>query len=286
MNTPSFLSLSAIFLCFAVATPALAQSEAQQRLDRLQREIQLLQKQVARGENITPQETMPVDNSIASLDNPAQLEVRLSAMDEEIRRLRGRVEESEFQSKRLAETLEKLQKDVDFRLNELSAGKPPVANGGAPDDSFAATANTNTPAAAAAEEAENFASPKEHYNHAFRLLNQTKYDEAARAFESFTKKHPNDPLIGNAYYWQGETYYIRRDYVASADAFRQGFEALPTGPKAPDNLLKLAMSLAALDRSKEACVVLTQLGAKFKKTPSAANVLEKSAQEQKRIGCK
>ena len=79
-----------------------------------------------------------------------------------------------------------------------------------------------------------------------------------------SKKHPKDPLVGNAYYWQGETYYIRRDYVNAADSFRQGFEALPTGPKAPDNLLKLAMSLNALNRDKEACVVLGQVISKYK----------------------
>lgn len=281
MKAKHFLVLSTVLA--GISLPALAQSdtEAQQRLDRLQREIQLLQKQIARGEALTPGETMPVDNSIASVDNPAQLEVRLSAMDEEIRRMRGKLEEAEFQNKRLAETLEKLQKDTDFRFNELAAGKT-----AAPSESFAAPAAGNSTPASEPSVDENFASPKEHYNHAFRLLNQTKYDEAAKAFEGFTKKYPNDPLIGNAYYWQGETYYIRRDYVASADAFRQGFEALPNGPKAPDNLLKLSMSLSALDRSKEACIVLGQLSNKFKKTPTAANVLEKSQQEQKRIGCK
>ena len=31
-----------------------------------------------------------------------------------------------------------------------------------------------------------------------------------------------------------------RDFVNAADNFRQGFEALPEGPKAADNLLKMA----------------------------------------------
>lgn len=269
-------------LCF-FAFSAFAQADPQQQIDRLQRDLQLLQKQIARGESVTPMESSASD---AAIDNPAQLEVRFSAMDEEIRRLRGRVEETEFKNKRLEETLERLQKDTEFRFNEMASAKPAPASpeNAAPAAGFGHT--LDAPSAQTGGEEENFASPKEHYNYAFRLLNQTKYDEAAKMFESFTKKYPNDPLIGNAYYWQGETFYIRRDYVASADAFRQGFEALPAGPKAPDNLLKLSMSLSALKRDKEACIVLSQLATKFKKTASAANVLEKSQQEQKRIGCK
>ncbi len=125
--------------------------------------------------------------------------------------------------------------------------------------------------------------PREHYNYAFRLLNQTQYEEAAAAFAAFTKKYPKDPLVGNAFYWSGETFYIRRDYVKAADNFRQGFEALPDGPKAADNLLKLSMSLDALNRDKEACVVLAQITTKFKK--SSSSVTDKADQEQKRIGC-
>ena len=60
-------------------------------------------------------------------------------------------------------------------------------------------------------------------------------------------------------------------------------QALPDGPKAADNLLKLAMSLDALGRDKEACVVLQQVVTKFKK--SSTSVTDKATQERKRIGC-
>ena len=272
---------------------------AQQRIDRLERDLQLLQRQLARGESLPSaiaDDVAPISDG--AIDNPAQLGVRLSSMEEEMRRLRGKLEENEFQVKRVSEGLERMQKDVDFRFNELAQAKPATAPTGQPQPDAASApagaegaqtlaAPASKPAkeepASAEKDSDGFASPKEHYNHAFRLLNETKYDEAAKAFDSFTKKYPKDPLVGNAYYWQGETYYIRRDYVTSADSFRQGFEALPAGPKAADNLLKLAMSLNALKRDKEACVVLTQLISKFKKT--SVSVVDKAQQEQKRIGC-
>lgn len=238
--------------------------------------------------------------------NPAQMEVRLSAMEDEIRALRGKLEESENQNRKLTESFERLQKDTDFRFNQLSSSAPaapaspaaepapvkseekPVAAKSQPETpkgpTTAGDGVLRAPDAETKEDKTEFATPREHYNYAFRLLNQTQYKEAAASFDSFTKKYPKDPLVGNAYYWAGETYYIRHDYTNAADSFRQGFESLPDGPKAADNLLKLAMSLSALKRDKEACVVLTQITTKFKK--NSTSVTQKADQEIKRIGCK
>lgn len=304
-------------LLLASVSPAVAQSyrNPDDRLQRLEHDITLLQRQVSR----TGGSSAPVGDGPAS----AQIEVRLSAIEEEQRALRGRIEESEFQSRKVAEDLAKMQKDVDFRLNELSAGGAPAAS------ASAATAGTQPPAPVidmandpkirkpkidtepplkdgrkAFESApdgpttagdgtlrlpegdaqSNFSSPREHYNYAFRLLNQNQYEEAGKAFDSFTRKYPKDPLVGNAYYWEGESFYIKQDYASAADYFRQGFEALPEGPKAGDNLLKLGMSLGALGKGKEACIVLSQVVTKFKS--SSTSVSGKAEQELKRIGCK
>ena len=240
-----------------------------------------------------------------------QLEVRLSAIEDQLRELRGKIEETDNRTRKLSENLEKLQRDTDFRFNEMagaqSAAKPLAAaatptlgeasgSGNAKPlleektvPQPAAPAKTLTAPAAEAKDTvksdiANFSTPRELYNYAFRLLNQTQYEDAAAAFDAFTKKYHKDPLVGNAFYWEGETYYIRRDYVNSADYFRQGFEAMPEGPKAADNLLKLAMSLNALNRDKEACLVLQQIVGKFKKTSSST--ADKAEQESKRIACR
>ena len=287
------------FALTAFAAPAYAQMDNSQtngRVDHLEHDLQMLQRQISRsGTPSGGDSDVPVGGS-------AQLEVRFSTLEEQMRDLRGKVEESDNRSRKLVESVEKLQRDVDFRFNELAAN-PSARTPAAPAPAPAATAETGavkslgtttTPAPKAAEapapkaatgkeDLSSFSTPRELYNYAFRLLNQTQYEEAATAFDAFTKKYPKDPLVGNSYYWKGETYYIRRDYVNSADNFRQGFEALPEGPKAADNLLKLAMSLSALSREKEACIVLGQVVTKFKK--SSSNVADKAEQEQKRIAC-
>lgn len=127
------------------------------------------------------------------------------------------------------------------------------------------------------------ATPRELYNKAFELLNQGDYPGAESAFAQFTSEYKEDPLIGNAWYWLGETHYVRRDYVKAADSFRQGFSMMEDGPKAGDNLLKLAMSLAALEKDNEACVVLKQVDSNYSSNSSALK--GKTEQELKRLGC-
>ncbi len=286
------------------------------RLEKIERDLMLLQRQISRSSGSS------LGNSGSAPAGSADLEVRLSAIEDQLRELLGKTEENDFQVKKLAQNLDKIQRDTDFRFGELThtgapaavapaAGSPSLTPPPAPETTLkprnpaadaikpapdkneksigkvvdtavsnpTETADTNNDDASTTD----FANSREHYNYAFRLLNQTQYDKAADSFASFIKKYPKDPLIGNAYYWQGEILYIRRNYIGAADSFRQGFEELPTGPKAPDNLLKLAMTLNAIKRDKEACVVLTQVVSKFKATSAA--VSQKAEQERKRIGC-
>ncbi len=321
LHRPFLFSL-AIFLPLA----ALGQtnSDVADRIDRLQRDVMVLQRQLSRGE--TPNTTSISSEDAAPISSgpvTANQEVRLSAIEEQMRQLRGQIEENRFQNKKLADDFEKFRKDTDFRLNEINqAQHTAVATPAAAPASSAATTppakedahkdsakeptgahvisddkmtddkaakevkdkDTKEPADAKDTPKEEYNNPRDLYNHAFRLLNQTHYSEAAESFQAFTEKYPKDALIGNAFYWLGETHYIRRDYVKAADNFRQGFEAKPSGPKAADNLLKLALSLNAMEQNKEACVVLGQILVKFKDT--SKGVVQKAGTERTRIGCK
>jgi len=352
MKTTFKYGMCALLLGLSLSGNAWAQTETAaeaQRMDRLERDIMLLQRQLARGEARPftsadgPAEVFSPAPSAGSADTG----VRIMQLEEEMRKLQGQLEESHFKNRQLEEKIERMQKDVEFRLNDLES--KPAANAPASEDapapkrasknaptSLSPAITTQEPEAAApreeqlnriieqsnTEETDHFTSeenvetvtpppsstetpptgptsagdgvlkppqdadsgPREQYNQAFKLLNQTKYDEAANQFRSFIRQYPKDPLIGNAYYWLGETHYISRDYVKAADTFRQGFEALPNGPKAADNLLKLSMSLSAMQKEKEACIVLDQILAKFSKTSAA--VSEKAKAERLRLNCK
>jgi len=125
--------------------------------------------------------------------------------------------------------------------------------------------------------------PKEQYDYAFGLLRKADYAGAETALTQFIQVNPGDPLVANAKYWLGETYYVRGNYQAAASAFGVAYQDHPEGPKAVDSLLKLGLSLSLMGQGGDACAVFSELERRFPTAP--ANVLQRSVQERGRLGC-
>jgi tol-pal system protein YbgF len=112
---------------------------------------------------------------------------------------------------------------------------------------------------------------------------QRDYPGAETAFGKLVKEYPDDPLAGSAIYWVGETYYVRGQYKKAADTFLSGHRKYSSGDKAPDTLLKLGMSLAALGQKDAACSTFSELEKKF---PDAPDHLRQQAKgESGKAGC-
>ena len=106
--------------------------------------------------------------------------------------------------------------------------------------------------------------PKSQYDYALSLmLGQQDFAAAERALKAFVEQHPQDDLTGNAQYWLGETYYVRRSYQNAAFAFAEGYQRYPKNRKAPDSLLKLGMSLSRMGKRKEACTAFSRFLSKY-----------------------
>ncbi|MES2984624.1 MAG: tol-pal system protein YbgF [Pseudomonadota bacterium] len=292
-------ALRFVFLALVIAAPtAYAQEDTSalvDRLNRLERDVNFVQKQVYRGDS---------GGSDALPANAGQLQVRLSQVDEEIRQLHGQLEQAQFQNKQNADQIKKLSDDVDYRLRAIEQ-KQAEASAQQAAAIAAASAAAATPVAtaeapAAAEKAANyqpepavakpaltgkdFPNANAHYAAAFKLLNDKKYSDAAASFDTFVKKYPSDPLTSNAYYWLGESQYARSDFTRSAESFRKGFEVNPEGQKAPDNLYKLALSLNQIKRTSEACIVLGQVISKYSET--AARTAARAGDARTTMQCK
>jgi tol-pal system protein YbgF len=128
------------------------------------------------------------------------------------------------------------------------------------------------------------ATPKQDYEAAYGHLLRQDYGAAEAAFEDFLKNHGADPLAGNAQYWLGETHFVRGNYKPAAAAFLKGYQSYSKSNKAPDSLLKLAMSLDRLGQKDAACSSFGELVGKFPDAPS--HVKSRAASEQKRLGCR
>jgi tol-pal system protein YbgF len=124
---------------------------------------------------------------------------------------------------------------------------------------------------------------QEQYDRAFSLLRQANYEDAEKAFKSFIDKNPKDKLLDNAKYWYAETFYVRARFNDAAVAFGDAFQQNPKGTKAPDSLLKLALSLGALDKTQDACTTLIELKNKYPNAPST--IRSRAEQERVRLKC-
>jgi tol-pal system protein YbgF len=308
----------AVFLCgFCLSLAVGAQAQTSNdlrplldRLDRLERDMNMLQRQVYRG---TSPGGAPVPMSPADTQTAVNSEVRFGQIDDQMRNITGQIEELTNNVAQLKRRLDTLASDIDQRLTALEHGPggSAVAAGaaaGSAADSRAlaaappkgAGANPAEPAsqagvlgqiggdkaataARAAAPPPSGSTPQAQYNYAFGLLRQANYPAAEQSLRAFVQQHPNDPLAGNAQYWLGETYYVRQDYTNAAAVFAEGYQKYPKGGKAPDNLLKLGMALGQLGQKSDACRAFARLDRDFPGAPG--NVKERAADEKKRLGC-
>lgn len=281
----------------AVPMPAAGQSaeyyELTERLERLQREVQTLQRSISRG--------APPGRAA---DAAASAEVRLTEFEALLRGLERRIETLENERRRDAERVEKLASDLELRLRALERGAPESAAADASGEpgtrDAAIIGGTTAPdapprplgtlkldsAAAAARPAPVLpaGTAKEQYDYALSLtLKEADYAKAGAAFRIFIDKHPKHALAGNAYFWLGRTYLVRKDYRNASFAFADGYRKFPRGPKAPDTLYNLGVSLRQLGKKQEACTALARLLDGFPKINPTLK--RRVSRERKRLEC-
>jgi tol-pal system protein YbgF len=109
------------------------------------------------------------------------------------------------------------------------------------------------------------------------------YGLAEESFKRWLAAFPGDPQAVDAQFWLGESHLQQGEYSEAAKAFLAVYETAPEGTKAPDSLVKLAVSLSALGEKQAACGALAEVGRKY---PSASEALmSRVREEEARAGC-
>jgi tol-pal system protein YbgF len=306
--------LTFLMLGMMIAAPAFAQDSNNDmralmgRMDQIQRQMDTVSRQVYNG-NPPPAATSgaPADNAGAA----AALDERMSGIEGSIKQINNRLDEQDYALGQVKQQFDLYKSDMEVRMKELSdhtASAPPVAEKTALDASKSpdsgdiddtaptaaaagATAGATTKPAAAAATTDSAGDaadlPTDNsaslYDASFQALREQKYDRAEKGFKQFLQKYSNDTLAGNAQYWLGETYYVRGNYVEASKAFAVGYQKYPKSTKAPDNLLKLGLSLAQNKKTPDACVILQQLGSQYKN--AAAVIKQRATEEMKKLSC-
>ncbi len=216
-------------------------------------------------------------------------ETRLAAMEQQIRALQGQVEQLTQQLRAQGAGRAPIAGTAPpaaggFGSTTISSERDPIGQIIAqPPTAPPAAAPMPTPTPAFPQATASDASAKQLYEAAYGQLLQQDYASAETAFDDFLKRFPNDQLAGNAQYWLGETFFVRGQFKAAANAFLKGYQTYGRSVKAPDSLLKLAMSLDRLGQKDAACSSYSELGVKFPNAP--VNVKSRADSERRRLGC-
>lgn len=274
----------------SVTAPVTAQaqsraSQTESRLLRLENEIQTLSRAIYRGER--PVQTRNYTTNTTDKAEYTSLSRRLTSMENELRRLIGQIEEQ-------GHAIHQLQNQLTVKNNAQRAEAEPSIQLSHEDTrntvnirkskphQLGTLIQTNTGAQNATVSGVDMDASKL-YDTAFAALQKGDYIQAEDHFSKFLANHNGSPLAANAQYWLSETQFIRNDYTSAARNFALGYQTYPSSPKAPDNLLKLGLSLSELDQKQEACVTFDEL---FQKYPSAArSLLDRAVEEKKSLSC-
>jgi tol-pal system protein YbgF len=193
-----------------------------------------------------------------------QLAGELDRLRSESAALRGELETLRFETQNSDSRQRELYVDIDRRLQTLETA--PRAFEPRPSSPPAFGAPAEAPPAVAARPA---GSDQQNYDAAFALLQGRKYDEAAKAFETFLAQFPTSPRADNAVYWLGETHYVRGQYNDAVTVFRRVIEQYPQSDKVPDALLKIGYSQVELGDRSAARTSLQEVMRQFPDTTAA-----------------
>ena len=207
--------------------------------------------------------------------------VRLDRLEAELRRLTGRIEQLEFEQRRIAEEAARRFSDIEFRLTELEGGDPSALAPVPPLGSAAGAAGAGAATPAAIPEAT--LAERADLDRAIEDVRQGRFDIAEDRLRSFLTTYPGSPLEPEAYNWLGESQSLRGALAEAARSYLAGYKARGEQAMRARNLWRLGVVLGRLGQINEACLTLREVARQFPDAPE--EVRSGAAAERRRLGC-
>ena len=268
MQFKFLLSLAALGL--AATTPAAAQRRQptpEQRIERLEKQVRQVQKQVfPKGQ--------PADTA-GFVDDPAATQASVTALigrlDSAERQMAELVRSSEENGNRIAvmeADLARLRAEQDRRLRSLETN---AATAGAASEAADAPAETSDPvpppskpkvesdretatgASATADPAETA------YDKGFRQWSAGQYDQAIATLNAMAKAYPTHRRVSWAHNLAGRAMLDKGQPRAAAEALLANYRRDPKGERAQDSLFYLGQALVKLGQPGQACKAYAEL---------------------------
>jgi tol-pal system protein YbgF len=309
--------LTLIILIFLI-NPALAEEEEiflkaiSDQIQVITKDLKTLEKAVYQNSDIVSLKSPSSSNSDGlNEDIMTKHLLKLNEIEDQFRELTNKFEEVNFKLDKLSTRVTKIQSDTQLRFSDIENGtanttakKKTVLPGSTKPQDFGAapayqTSNlpkeqsvnsiesAKTVIADEPEKRESLLPDKpadEQYDFAVSFMKIGDYETAEFALKEFIEKNKDHDLAGSAQYWYGETFRIRQLYSDAATAYLDGYQNYPKSVKAPDNLLKLGITMVQLGEKDQGCKMISGIKKEYPK--ASKSVLQKAQYEQKKFKCK
>ena len=236
--------------------------------------------------------------------------LKLNDIEDQFRELTNKFEEVNFKLDKLSTRVTKIQSDTQLRFSDIESGSidnkknqtsnlpgstKPQDFGAAPgyqmsnlpkEQKISSVESAKTVITEEPEKKESLLpnkSPEGQYEFAVSFMKIGDYETAEFALKEFIEKNKDHDLAGSAQYWYGETFRIRQLYSDAATAYLDGYQNYPKSKKAPDNLLKLGITMVQLGEKDEGCNMIAGIKKQYPK--ASKSVLQKAQYEQKKFKC-
>ena len=315
------LNFKIIFLTiiFSIINICVVAEEEEIYLKAISDQIQVITKDLKTLEKAVYQKSDIVSSSTSSSISSDSLNedimtkhlLKLNEIEDQFRQLTNKFEEVNFKLDKLSSRVTKIQSDNQLRFSDLEGGvvntkkkqeaslpgsAKPQDFGAAPgyqtsnlpkEQSINSVESAQTVIAEEPEKRESLLPNKpatEQYEFAVSFMKIGDYETAEFALKEFIDKNKAHDLAGSAQYWYGETFRIRQLYSDAATAYLDGYQNYPKSKKAPDNLLKLGITMVQLGEKDQGCKMISGLKKEYPK--ASKSVLQKAQYEQKKFKCK
>ena len=276
---------AAIAAIALVPAPTLAQRPQptpEQRIERLERQLQQVQRQVfPRGR--------PADTAGFS-DEPAATQSSVATLDQRLDALERQMADILRQSEENGHALQNLQADIaqgraaqdqrigaiEQRLNE-AASAAPVVQQPVPQPMTTRPVSAKPPAGKPKAEAVTpLPTPEggpaiaaatdpgeDAYTEGFRMWEAGQYDQAITSLRAFTSAYPKHRRVSFANNLIGRALLDKGEARAAAEALLANYRTNPKGERAPDSLYYLGQALMKLGQPGQACKAYQELDAVY-----------------------
>jgi tol-pal system protein YbgF len=206
----------------------------------------------------------------------ASQKIMIKELREEIRSLRGELEETQYLIKRKVGSLDnskgKRTSQLDRMEQLLSSNKDRIVRieqylnlettelGSTLNKAPDATVVTSPAKTDSADDI--YATAKQGYD-------QNNFEDARERFQQFLTRYPKSEHADNAQFWIGETYYREKWYEKAILEYQKVIEQYPNGNKVPASLLKQGFAFSKLGDQANARLIFAELVKKYPKSNEA-----------------